>query len=185
MERLGLGRTPVREALRDARAGEARRGLPAPRDRSSRGSTWATSRGLSEVRLVLESFAARLAAERANAADRDGRPRRSSPSCRDVADARDERDADRARPAHPSPRLPLRAQPVPRGDARASTTSSRCGSGSSRSTASRGSTTPSASTASCSRRSATATRRGAEARHAAPHRGVRAGDPRRPLTHDY
>jgi DNA-binding GntR family transcriptional regulator len=71
MERLGLGRTPVREALR-ALAQEKlvevypRRGIVvAPFDVGDLAS-------LSEARLTLESFAARLAAERANDADRDG-----------------------------------------------------------------------------------------------------------------
>ena len=70
MERLGLGRTPVREALR-ALAQEKlvevypRRGIVvAPVDVGDLAA-------LSEARLVLESFAARLAAERSNDADRE------------------------------------------------------------------------------------------------------------------
>jgi DNA-binding GntR family transcriptional regulator len=69
MERLETGRTPVREALRrlaQERLVEVfpRRGiLVAPVDVGDLG-------GLSEVRGELESFAARLAAERASAADR-------------------------------------------------------------------------------------------------------------------
>ena len=69
MERLQTGRTPVREALRrlaQERLVEVfpRRGiLVSPVDVGDLG-------GLSEVRGELESFAARLAAERASAADR-------------------------------------------------------------------------------------------------------------------
>ena len=69
MERLGLGRTPVREALR-ALAQEQlvevypRRGMiVAPVDVGDLAA-------LSEARLTLESFAARAAAERANDEDR-------------------------------------------------------------------------------------------------------------------
>lgn len=69
MERLGLGRTPVREALR-ALAQEKlvevypRRGIVvSPVDVGDLAA-------LSEARIVLESFAARLAAERATAEDR-------------------------------------------------------------------------------------------------------------------
>jgi DNA-binding GntR family transcriptional regulator len=70
MERLGLGRTPVREALR-ALAQEKlvevypRRGIVvSPVEVGDLAS-------LSEARITLESFAARLAAERANADDRE------------------------------------------------------------------------------------------------------------------
>ena len=70
MERLGLGRTPVREALR-ALAQEKlvevypRRGIVvSPVDVGDLAS-------LSEARIVLESFAARLAAKRATAGDRE------------------------------------------------------------------------------------------------------------------
>lgn len=69
MERLGLGRTPVREALR-ALAQEKlvevypRRGIVvSPVDVGDLAA-------LSEARIVLETFAARLAAERATAEDR-------------------------------------------------------------------------------------------------------------------
>jgi DNA-binding GntR family transcriptional regulator len=70
MERLGLGRTPVREALRTLAQEKLvevypRRGIFVSsvnvRDLA----------GLSEVRARLESFAARLAAERATPADRE------------------------------------------------------------------------------------------------------------------
>jgi DNA-binding GntR family transcriptional regulator len=70
MERLGLGRTPVREALR-ALARERlvevfpRRGMVVA-DVDVRDLV-----NLSEVRAVIESAAARLAAERATAADRE------------------------------------------------------------------------------------------------------------------
>jgi DNA-binding GntR family transcriptional regulator len=70
MERLGLGRTPVREALRrlaDENLVEIypRRGMVvAPVDAGDLGA-------ISEVRVELEGFAARLAAERATGADRE------------------------------------------------------------------------------------------------------------------
>ena len=69
MERLGLGRTPVREALRTLAQEKLvevypRRGIVvAPVDVGDLAS-------LSEARRTLESFAARLAAERANEDDR-------------------------------------------------------------------------------------------------------------------
>lgn len=70
MERLGLGRTPVREALRAL----ARERLVEVYPR--RGSFVSNVNvrdlaGLSEARGVLESFAARLAAERATNAERE------------------------------------------------------------------------------------------------------------------
>lgn len=69
MTRLGLGRTPVREALRDLARGRLvevypRRGIFVS------GVDVGDIAGLSEARLVLESQAARLAAERSTAADR-------------------------------------------------------------------------------------------------------------------
>jgi DNA-binding GntR family transcriptional regulator len=67
-ERLGLGRTPIREALRDL----AREQLVEvyPRRGIFVSSVYAGDiAGLSEVRRVLESQAARLAAERRNDAD--------------------------------------------------------------------------------------------------------------------
>ena len=70
MERLGLGRTPVREALRTLAQEKLvevypRRGIVvAPVDVGDLAS-------LSEARIVLESFSARLAAERASADDRE------------------------------------------------------------------------------------------------------------------
>ena len=70
MERLGLGRTPVREALRTLAQEKLvevypRRGIVvAPVDVGDLAL-------LSEARITLESFAARLAAERANADDRE------------------------------------------------------------------------------------------------------------------
>src|SRR6476619_4223029 len=70
MERLGLGRTPIREALRTLAQEKLvevypRRGIfVSPVDVGDLAA-------LSEARLTLESFAARLAAERANADDRE------------------------------------------------------------------------------------------------------------------
>ena len=69
MERLGVGRTPVREALRDLARQRLvdvfpRRGIFVS------GVDVGDIAGLSEVRLVLECKAARLAAERQNDADR-------------------------------------------------------------------------------------------------------------------
>jgi DNA-binding GntR family transcriptional regulator len=70
MERLRLGRTPVREALRTLAQEKLvevypRRGIVvSPVDVGDLGA-------LSEARITLESFAARLAAERANVDDRD------------------------------------------------------------------------------------------------------------------
>ena len=70
MERLGLGRTPVREALRTLAQEKLvevypRRGIVvSPVDVGDLAA-------LSEARIVLEGFAARLAAERANADDRE------------------------------------------------------------------------------------------------------------------
>jgi DNA-binding GntR family transcriptional regulator len=69
MEQLGVGRTPIREALRDLAREQLvdvfpRRGIFVS------GVDVGDIAGLSEVRLVLESKAARLAAERRNEADR-------------------------------------------------------------------------------------------------------------------
>ncbi len=69
MERLGLGRTPVREALRDL-ARERLVDVYPRRGIFVSGVDVADIAGLSEVRLALESQAARLAAERRNEADR-------------------------------------------------------------------------------------------------------------------
>ena len=69
MQQLGVGRTPVREALRDL----ARQRLVEVFPRRGifvSGVDVGDIAGLSEVRLVLESKAARLAAERSNDADR-------------------------------------------------------------------------------------------------------------------
>ena len=68
-ERLGVGRTPIREALRDLARDQLvevypRRGIFVS------GVDVGDIAGLSEVRLALESEAARLAAERRNEADR-------------------------------------------------------------------------------------------------------------------
>ena len=69
MERLGLGRTPVREALRTL-ARERLVDVYPRRGMFVSGVDVRDLAGLSEVRLTLESHAARLAAERATAGDR-------------------------------------------------------------------------------------------------------------------
>ena len=69
MEQLGLGRTPVREALR-ALARERLVDVYPRRGMFVSGVNVQDLAGLSEVRLTLEGRAARLAAERATAADR-------------------------------------------------------------------------------------------------------------------
>jgi DNA-binding GntR family transcriptional regulator len=69
MERLELGRTPVREALR-ALARERLVEVYPRRGMFVSGVDVGDLAGLSEVRATLESDAARLAAERANAEDR-------------------------------------------------------------------------------------------------------------------
>jgi DNA-binding GntR family transcriptional regulator len=69
MERLGLGRTPVREALR-ALARDCLVDVYPRRGMFVSGVDVRDLAGLSEVRMLLESRAARLAAERSTAADR-------------------------------------------------------------------------------------------------------------------
>jgi len=69
MEQLGLGRTPVREALR-ALARERLIEVYPRRGMFVSGVDVRDLAGLSEVRLTLESHAARFAAERATEADR-------------------------------------------------------------------------------------------------------------------
>ncbi len=69
MERLGLGRTPVREALR-ALARDRLVDVYPRRGMFVSGVDVRDLAGLSEVRMHMESRAARLAAERATAADR-------------------------------------------------------------------------------------------------------------------
>lgn len=89
MERLGLGRTPVREALRTLAQEKLvevypRRGIVvSPVDVGDLAS-------LSEARMALEGFAARCAAERAGAEDR-ALARALLDELPDVADAHDER----------------------------------------------------------------------------------------------
>jgi DNA-binding GntR family transcriptional regulator len=68
MGRLGLGRTPVREALRDLAREQLVDVFPR-RGMFVSGVDVGDIAGLSEVRLVLETEAARLAAERRNDAD--------------------------------------------------------------------------------------------------------------------
>jgi DNA-binding GntR family transcriptional regulator len=70
-ERLGVGRTPVREALRDLAREQLVEVFPR-RGIFVSGVEVGDIAGLSEVRLVLESKAARLAAERRNEEDRAG-----------------------------------------------------------------------------------------------------------------
>jgi len=70
MERLGLGRTPIREALRDLAREQLVEVYPR-RGMFVSGVDVGDIAGLSEVRLVLEGEAARLAAERRNEADLD------------------------------------------------------------------------------------------------------------------
>jgi DNA-binding GntR family transcriptional regulator len=70
MGRLGLGRTPVREALRDLAREQLVDVFPR-RGMFVSGVDVGDIAGLSEVRLVLETEGARLAAERSNDADRD------------------------------------------------------------------------------------------------------------------
>ncbi len=69
MEQLGVGRTPVREALRDLAREQLVEVFPR-RGIFVSGVDVGDIAGLSEVRLVLESKAARLAAERRNDSDR-------------------------------------------------------------------------------------------------------------------
>ena len=69
MEQLGVGRTPVREALRDLARERLVEVFPR-RGIFVSGVDVGDIAGLSEVRLVLECKAARLAAERSNDADR-------------------------------------------------------------------------------------------------------------------
>ena len=71
MERVGVGRTPVREALRDLAREQLVEVFPR-RGIFVSGVEVGDIAGLSEVRLVLESKGARLAAERRNDADRVG-----------------------------------------------------------------------------------------------------------------
>jgi DNA-binding GntR family transcriptional regulator len=71
MERVGVGRTPVREALRDLAREQLVEVFPR-RGIFVSGVEVGDIAGLSEVRLVLESKAARLASERRNDADRVG-----------------------------------------------------------------------------------------------------------------
>ena len=68
MGRLGLGRTPVREALRDLASEQLVDVFPR-RGMFVSGVDVGDIAGLSEVRLVLETEAARLAAERRNETD--------------------------------------------------------------------------------------------------------------------
>ena len=71
MDRLGLGRTPVREALRDLAREQLVEVYPR-RGMFVSGVDVGDMAGLSDVRLVLEGTAARLAAERRNDGDLAG-----------------------------------------------------------------------------------------------------------------
>ena len=85
MERLGVGRTPVREALRDL-ARERLVDVFPRRGMFVSGVDVGDIAGLSEVRLELEGKAARLAAERRNEADRDATQALLDELARDAAD---------------------------------------------------------------------------------------------------
>ena len=117
MRELGLGRTPVREALRTLAREQLVEVYPRRGHLRLRASTSGDLAGLSEVRLALETAAARLAAEHATAEDR-ARCSELLEELERAADERDERGADRARPADPPPRLRLHAQRVSRAHAR-------------------------------------------------------------------
>ena len=81
MERLGVGRTPVREASATSPREQLVEVFPR-RGIFVSGVDIGDIAGLSEVRLVLESLAARLAAERRSDADREdtrGAARRADP----------------------------------------------------------------------------------------------------------
>jgi len=90
MESLGLGRTPVREALRDL-ARERLVEVYPRRGMFVSGVDVGDIAGLSEVRFVLESQAARLAAERRNDADKGATEALLGELARDAEDYRTER----------------------------------------------------------------------------------------------
>ena len=113
--RLGLGRTPVREAIQRLRREGYVTILPRA-ERWSREISITDLAAIYEVRLRLESWGARLAAERVRGSG-PGRGRaahRRSGGC----PRRGLRGPAAHRPAHPPLRLPLREEPVPGRDAR-------------------------------------------------------------------
>lgn len=90
MGRLGLGRTPVREALRDLAREQLVDVFPR-RGMFVSGVDVGDIAGLSEVRMVLETEAARLAAERRNEADLE----ETATLLAELSDAADEDDVRR------------------------------------------------------------------------------------------
>ena len=99
MERLGVGRTPVREALRDLAREQLVEVFPR-RGMFVSGVDVGDIAGLSEVRLVLETKAARLAAERRSDADREQTQALLDELSR-AAGERERAKPHRPRPAHP------------------------------------------------------------------------------------
>ena len=115
-DRLGVGRTPVREALQrleNERLVEVypRRGIFVSNVNVLDLAV------LSEVRTVLEGFGARLAAERATESDR-AEIAALIADVEQLTASADERRLMDARPADPPPGVSLHPQPVPRDDAR-------------------------------------------------------------------
>ena len=160
MERVGLGRTPMREALRTLAQRAARRDLPAPRHPRRAASTSATWRASPRCAGELEPLAR---AARRRARDRR-RPRRHEQLLAELDAAR---DTTSARLIELDQRIHRHVHRCAHNPFLEATLEEyyflTCASGSSRSTASRRSRTRCTSTATCSRRSATATPTRAEA----------------------
>ena len=175
IERLGLGRTPMREAVRTLAQRAARRRLPAPRHRSSRRSTSRDLGGLAEVRPAARELAARARRRAPTPADAPSLEQLLASSTRVGGDERSLIDLDQRihRHVHRCAHNPflesalervLRAQPAHL----VSRARPRCSA----------STTRSTSIATCWRRSATATATARGARHARATSRLRARDPR-------